>query len=68
VELGEAQARAGQTRFDELLPFKPGDPLGIWNVRVVVDQEVVIDRRVLVYDAPERERARQDAGAAESPP
>jgi hypothetical protein len=63
VELGAAEARPGQTRFEQLVPFKPGDPLGTWNVRVVVDDQLVIDRRFLVYDAHERARARHDAGA-----
>jgi hypothetical protein len=61
---GEARARVGQTRFDQVLAFEPGDPLGTWNIRVVVGQDLVIDRRFLVYDAEQRARAlAADAGA-----
>lgn len=63
VQLGQAQARAGQARFDQVLPFKPGDPLGVWNIRVLAGGQLVIDRRVLVYDGDERARAERDAGA-----
>ena len=47
---------AGQTRFDHATSFRPGDPLGLWTVRVVVKGKVVIDRPVEVFD-PVRERA-----------
>jgi hypothetical protein len=63
VQLGQAQARAGQTRFEQVLTFKPGDPLGMWNLRVVADGQLVMDRRFLVYDEEERARAARDAGA-----
>lgn len=60
---GRAHARAGQERFEKVLPFEPGDPLGLWNVRVVVEGKVLIDRPFEVYDAAERARAmRRDAG------
>jgi hypothetical protein len=49
-------ARAGETRFDHVTSFHPGDPLGLWNVRVVVRGKVVIDRAVEVYDPAARER------------
>jgi hypothetical protein len=62
VEMGEARAQAGQARFDKVLPFKPGDPLGTWNIRVVLGQELVLDRRFLVYDADERARAQRADG------
>lgn len=64
VQLGQAQARAGQTRFEQVLPFKPGDPLGVWNLRVVADGQLVMDRRFLVYDEEERARSVRDAGVA----
>jgi hypothetical protein len=64
VQLGQAQARVGQTRFEQVLAFKPGDPLGVWNLRVVADGQLVMDRRFLVYDEEERVRAARDAGAA----
>ena len=63
VEIGEVEVQAGQTRFDKLLPFKPGDPLGTWNIRVVLGRELVMDRRFLVYDADERARALRADGA-----
>ncbi len=56
IESGSGEARVGQTRFEQLVPFKPGDPLGTWNIRVVAGDELVLDRRFIVYD--ERERAR----------
>ena len=64
VQLGQAQARAGQTRFEQVLPFEPGDPLGVWNIRVLVGGQLVIDRRFLVYDEEARARAERDAGPA----
>ncbi|HEX9621436.1 MAG TPA: hypothetical protein VF989_14935 [Polyangiaceae bacterium] len=67
AELGRAELAASERRFDREIPFKPGDPLGIWNVRVLVDDVLVLDRAVEVYDqgarerAAERRRAVQDA-------
>jgi len=62
VKLGEAVVSAGRKGFDQLLPFQPGDPLGLWNIRVVVREQVLIDRPFLVYDAGARRRALRDAG------
>jgi hypothetical protein len=63
VEHGEAQARVGMERFDHELPFKPGDPLGTWNVRVFVGDERVLDRRIAIYDA----RRRRELARAAAP-
>ncbi len=65
THVGQEQVQAGQKRLDHPMPFKPGDPLGVWNIRVMVDQQIVIDRVFRVYDAERRarERARQDGGA-----
>jgi hypothetical protein len=61
---GVDHARPGETRFDRETPFEPGDPLGLWNVRVVVRGKVVIDRPVEVYDAAARAKMMpRDAGA-----
>jgi hypothetical protein len=57
TKLGEAKARVGLARFDQELPFTPGDSIGTWNVRVLVDDEIVIDRPFLVYDRAARRRA-----------
>jgi len=54
VRLGEASARAGQARFEQVVPFSPGDRLGVWNVRVIVDNELVIDRAVVISAAERR--------------
>lgn len=61
--LADAELRPEQTRFDQLIAFQPGDPLGLWNVRVLVDGEIVLDRAVVVYDAAARRRALGDGGA-----
>ncbi len=56
-------ARAGQRLVEHPVPFHPGDPLGLWNVRAVVRGKVVLDRPVEVYDPIARERlAPPDAG------
>lgn len=61
--VGKATARAGLSTFDQVTAFEPGDPLGLWNARVVVRGKVVIDRPFEVYDRNEREKASAgDAG------
>jgi hypothetical protein len=60
---GKDVARAGETALDHPLAFHPGDPLGLWNVRVVVRGKVVIDRPLEVFDPAARKRiAPPDAG------
>jgi hypothetical protein len=54
AEVGEAIARTGLSRFDQTIPFKPGDPLGSWKILVRADDKVVIDRKVVIYDAAVR--------------
>lgn len=63
VAINDADTRAGQSRFDQAIPLKPGDPLGLWNVRVLLDGEIVIDRELTVYDAAARRRLLADGGS-----
>ena len=63
VQLGRAHFRPGEGVFEQALPFSPGDPLGLWNIRVLLGGRVVIDRPFVVYDAAERAR-RQEGGEA----
>lgn len=60
-KLGEVTVPAGQRQVDQVFRFEPGDPLGLWNIRVLVDESLVIDRAWLVFDAAAR---RQAEGAA----
>jgi len=67
VELGRASFRPGEATFEQPLRFAPGDPLGLWNIRVQLGSEVVIERAFLVFDPLERARReatepRSDAG------
>ncbi len=50
--VGEALARAGETRLDVPLAFRPGDPLGAWHVRVSVDGRPATDRDFTVAAPP----------------
>ncbi len=59
---GKATIRAGLSRFDQVTPFEPGDPLGLWNARVTVGGKVLIDRPFEVYDRAERVRAASTDG------
>lgn len=67
VKSGQAEARAGQERVEIELPFSPGDPLGTWNLRVQVEDQVVIDRPFLVYDPDTRPTRRRDRLADRDP-
>lgn len=61
--LGRAVARTGTRQFERAMHFEPGDPLGLWNIRVVVGDRVAIDRPFVVYDPAARRRAlARDAG------
>jgi hypothetical protein len=67
VQLGQARWRPGEGLFEQTLPFSPGDPVGLWNMRVLLDGQVVIERPFLVYDAAQRSQrlsahADRDAG------
>jgi hypothetical protein len=61
TEIFDSEARVGQTRFDQEIRFEPGHPLGTWNFRVMVENQIVIDRPVLIYDARARRRAMREA-------
>jgi hypothetical protein len=50
--VGEAVARAGESRFDVPLAFRPSDPLGLWHAKVTADGAVVIDRDFSVVAPP----------------
>lgn len=50
TELGQARAPAGSTRFEQVVPLRPGDPLGSWAFRVSVEGEQVLERTLDVYD------------------
>ena len=62
VEVGEANARVGESRLDVPLSLRQGQVLGNWHVRVKVDGRQVIDRDVLVFDPRERREREADAG------
>jgi hypothetical protein len=50
--VGEALARAGESRLDVPLAFRPTDPLGVWHAKVMADQSVVIDRDFTLVAPP----------------
>jgi hypothetical protein len=54
VRVGALQARVGQRRLDHVFGFEPGDPLGVWSFRVLIENELVIDKSMLVYDRQAR--------------
>lgn len=55
--LGQSMVRAGQASLDQVFKFEAGDPTGLYNIRVFVGDELVIDRPWLVYDPIARRRA-----------
>jgi hypothetical protein len=65
VQLGRAHFRAGEPVFEQTLPFASDDPLGLWNIRVLVGDRVVLERPFVVYDPVERERREKAAVEAD---
>jgi hypothetical protein len=61
VQLGRAHFRPGEGVFEQAISFAPDDPLGLWNIRVLVGDAVVIDRPFLVFDPIERARQQEAA-------
>ncbi len=57
TELGRGVAPKGSQRFEAPLELAPGDPLGEWNVRLFVDDRLVLDQRFLVYSEASRQAA-----------
>ena len=54
TRVGTGQARAGQARYEQVMNFDPGDPLGVWNLRVTVGTTPVLDQSFLVFDPSKR--------------
>lgn len=54
--LGQARWRIGEATFEQPLQLEPGEPLGLWNIRVLIGGRVVLDRPFVVYDAIARKR------------
>ncbi len=50
--VGQATARAGQSRLDVPIAFRTSDPLGAWHARLSADGRVVVDRDFLVVAPP----------------
>jgi hypothetical protein len=63
TRLGQASWRAGESRFEQPISFRPGDPTGLWSIRVRLGSRLVLDRAVWVYDR--RRRAARLRRAAE---
>jgi hypothetical protein len=66
VQLGRAHFRPGEAVFEQVLPFEPDDPLGLWNIRVLIGDLVVIDRPFVVFDPNERARLREAAAESDA--
>lgn len=50
TQFGEEQLAAGSQSFEKQFVFKPGDNLGLWNLRVTLGSQLVLDRPFEVYD------------------
>ncbi|HTM46805.1 MAG TPA: hypothetical protein VL137_17740, partial [Polyangiaceae bacterium] len=63
---GSATLAIGQREISQVWTFHPGDPIGTWNIRVTMDQQVLIDRQFFVYDRKTQAdlNRKLDAGAA----
>jgi hypothetical protein len=54
TEFGDELVSKGQRRLEKRFTIKPGDNLGLWNIRVNVDSHVLLDRPFSVFDPTTR--------------
>jgi hypothetical protein len=54
TRLSEALVAKGRRQLDQVLALRPGDPLGLYNYRIVVGQELVLDRAVWIVEPDSR--------------
>ena len=59
TRLGEELLRPGTARFEKRLDFEPGDGLGLYNIRVTLNNRLLLDRAFQVFNPDRRRRARQ---------
>ncbi len=48
--IAEARLESGRARLDQAVEVPPGARLGLWNVRVIVGEQLVLDRAVTLFD------------------
>jgi hypothetical protein len=61
TQLHEGTVPRGARDFEQRFSFVPGDPLGLWNIRLTLGPHVAIDRPFTVYDADARRLAKRRA-------
>ncbi len=69
TELGRTKLAPGTIHFDQPLALLPGDAVGLWNLRVTLedgpDERALLDQPFWVYDARERSRKQAKSPASE---
>jgi hypothetical protein len=66
TQLGEATLPRGERSFEKRFQFSPGDPLGLWNIRVTAGTHLAIDRPFTVYDAAQRRQKKRASRGADA--
>lgn len=54
VELFDAVVPPGETVVSKTVKLEPGDGLGLWNIRVTLDDHLAIDRAFIVHEPSSR--------------
>lgn len=66
VELFDTTVAAGQTQIQKTVNFEPGDSLGLWNIRVILSDQLALDRAFMVFDPSSRSRRVQEPLAVDA--
>lgn len=51
VRLGQGQWPSREKQFEQTLKFRTGDPFGMWNIRIMLDGQAILDQPFTVYNA-----------------
>jgi hypothetical protein len=62
TKIEEVIVPAGRDRLDQEIPFRPDDPFGTYNLRIIVAGALVLDRPYEVVDPRARPAPTRDAG------